>query len=527
MGRNTLENFLTPVLDSWSKYKADRLVILGNGASRSDGLDFAQQESIPIVSINNIDQKSDLIFTVVTRVGLLAQLENENAHEVPLIIPSGFPSSVNSVSLPISEFEYIEGLTVNDSSRVGFREDFVLITILDLLNILAKQRSSEGNPVEVHLFGFDFEIAAGNDGNVEDLFLESLLTRQKSIFEMLLKQDRPFDNLNLVNKSKATGRIDSISANEINKSVPEISRDQVEAAILKNNELQKEMFRRAINGEVQIIAELTNNHLGDTDRLTEMVNLCKSQGASVIKIQKRDISVLYTQDERESAYSSPFGSTLGEYRAGVELSLEQIEFLTVLCAGLDIPWFTSVLDLPSLELINRFKPLSIKAPSTISEHKNFLRHIANSNVEYIFISTGATDQSFLDWVAENFSQKKIVLMQCTSSYPTAPEDCNVAVVKTIERMSDEKRIIPGYSSHDIGSLACQLSVANGARFIEKHMKLGSVEWVHFDGVALDLTSNDLSKFVSDIRLAERILGSEEKKQLVSEHHKYKPNSNHN
>jgi N-acetylneuraminate synthase len=118
-------------------------------------------------------------------------------------------------------------------------------------------------------------------------------------------------------------------------------------------------------------------------------------------------------------------------------------------------------------------------------------------------------------------------MQCTSSYPTAPEDCNIAVVRTIEEMSGHNRIIPGYSSHDIGSLACQLSVANGARFIEKHIKLGSVEWVHFDGVALDLMSNDLSKFVNDIRVAERILGSKEKKQLVSEHHKYKPNSKHN
>jgi N-acetylneuraminate synthase len=316
-------------------------------------------------------------------------------------------------------------------------------------------------------------------------------------------------------------------AKEINKSVPVFSSTALESAISKNIELQHRMFQRADEGEVQIIAELTNNHLGDTDRLTEMVKLCKSQGASVIKIQKRDINVLYTPEERESSYASPFGTTLGEYRTGVELSTEQIEYLTILCAELDIPWFTSVLDAPSLELIDRFKPLCIKAPSTISEHKNFLRKIAGSNIEYIFISTGATGQSFLDWVVENFSQKKLVLMQCTSSYPTAPDDCNVSVVRTIQRMSEGKRVIPGYSSHDVGSLACQLSIANGARFIEKHIKLGSVEWVHFDGVALDLMTNDFSNFVKDIRIAERVLGSEEKKQLVSEHHKYKPNAKHN
>lgn len=522
-----MENFLTPILDSWSKYKVDKLVILGNGVSRSEGQDFARLKNLPVVSINTLEFDLPVIFSVVTRPGLLTKLESQNSTGIPLVIPSGFPKTLNSVTLPISEFEYIEGLSAHDPSKIGFREDFVLMTILDLLNTAARNRDSNAQPLEAHLYGFDFQISSSSERKAEDLFLESLLIRQRSLFEILLKQDRPFENLVLVNHSRTLGTKNLISAKEINKEVPLVSKESLEASIMKNVELQQQMFSRANNGEVQIIAELTNNHLGDTDRLAEMVKLCKSQGASVIKVQKRDINVLYTKEERESAYLSPFGTTLGEYRAGVELSVEQIEFLTVLCAELEIPWFTSVLDLPSLELMKRFKPLSIKAPSTISEHRNFLRHIANSDVEYVFISTGATGQSFLQWVAENFSQKKIVLMQCTSSYPTAPDDCNVAVVRTIEQMSENNMIIPGYSSHDIGSLACQLSVASGARFIEKHIKLGSVEWVHFDGVALDLKTNDLSNFVNDVRIAERILGSKEKKQLVSEHHKYKPNAKHN
>ena len=522
-----MENFLTPILDSWLKFKVDRLVILGNGDSRSRGLEFAKKESLPVVSINNIDNSLQVIFAVVTRPHLLSQLESKNSHGIPLIVPSGFPYTSHTVKLPISEFEYIEGLSGSDSSQIGFREDFVLITILDLLNLLATHRETQDVPVEVSLFGFDFQITPNNDGKLEDLFLSSLLIRQKSIFDMLLKQDRPFENLSLVINSNIAKNTSKSSNKEINKSVPLLSRATLEAAISTNNELQHQMFERANEGEVQIIAELTNNHLGDTDRLAEMVKLCKSQGASVIKIQKRDINVLYTSEERASRYSSPFGTTLGQYRAGVELSIEQIEYLTILCAELNIPWFTSVLDLPSLELMDRFKPLCIKAPSTISEHKNFLRKIANSDVEFIFISTGATGQSFLDWVVENFEQKRIILMQCTSSYPTSPEDCNVSVVRTIQRMSEKGNIIPGYSSHDIGSLACQLSVANGARFIEKHIKLGSVEWVHFDGVALDLTTNEFLNFVKDIRIAEKILGSGEKKQLVSEHHKYKPNAKHN
>ena len=242
MGRNTLENFLTPILDSWFKFKVDRLVILGNGDSRSRGLEFARKESLPVVSINNIDNSLQVIFAVVTRPYLLSQLESKNSHGIPLIVPSGFHSSSHTVQLPISEFEYIEGLSGSDSSQIGFREDFVLITILDLLNLLATHRETQDAPIEVSLFGFDFQITPNNDGKLEDLFLSSLLIRQKSIFDMLLKQDRPFENLSLVINSNIAKNTNKSSNKEINKSVPLLSRATLEAAISTNNELQQQMF---------------------------------------------------------------------------------------------------------------------------------------------------------------------------------------------------------------------------------------------------------------------------------------------
>ena len=83
-------------------------------------------------------------------------------------------------------------------------------------------------------------------------------------------------------------------------------------------------------------------------------------------------------------------------------------------------------------------------------------------------------------------------------------------------------IVPGYSSHDLGSFGCSLAVAAGARMIEKHVKLGDVPWVHFDKVAVDLKGHDFAKFVKEIRTAERIMGSEVKRILPCETHKYEP-----
>ena len=519
---------MTPISGLWLKFQSPKLVVLGNGKSRNFGVEFAKKGAFPVIAINDIPEGLNLLFSVITSRVFLKEVVLRNQNSIPLVIPAGFPQVDNSVSLPVSEFEYLEGTPTTTRVGINFREDFVLLTILDILSELSRSYSSNMSEIEVNLFGFDFEV----DEDLENLngnkFLHSLLERQKSIFSMLLKESRRSDNLILVNHSNTKAESETfLDMSVINKSVPPLTRASIDIAIIKNIELQKRMFDRAQAGDVQIVAELTNNHLGDTNRLLKMVEECKRQGADAIKIQKRDINFLYTEEERNSFYKSPFGETLGEYRAGVELTLEQIEYLTIRCAELNIPWFTSVLDSPSLKLIEHFQPLCIKAPSTISNHRNFLKDIASSQIQYIFVSTGATNSEFISWITQNFKDKQIVLMQCTSSYPTAPEDCNVAVVNTIANLNCNPPVIPGYSSHDIGSLASQVSVAFGAKFIEKHIKLGSVEWVHFDGVALDLSSNALKNFVEDIRSVQKVIGSGVKQQLGSEHHKYKPNDLHN
>ena len=59
------------------------------------------------------------------------------------------------------------------------------------------------------------------------------------------------------------------------------------------------------------------------------------------------------------------------------------------------------------------------------------------------------------------------------------------------------------------------------------MKLGDSEWIHFDGVAMNLENGEFNKFVKDIRAASIICGEETKKVHDSEHHKYIPNNKSN
>jgi N-acetylneuraminate synthase len=273
---------------------------------------------------------------------------------------------------------------------------------------------------------------------------------------------------------------------------------------------------------VLIVAELTNNHLGEPERLVEMVERSKESGADLIKVQKRDVDSFYTQEQLASYYWSPFGETLGDYRRGVELTSEMLDLLDATCRRCGIEWFCSVLDMPSYRALNRFNPRLLKVPSTISNHRAFHRELAREYRGAMVISTGATESDYTDYVLNTFAANDtIYLLHCVSAYPTPREACNVAVVRAYEAIrARHPRILPGYSSHDLGSLGSMLAVAGGARMIEKHVKLNDVEWIHFDKVAIDLATDEFARFVSDVRTAEQMVGSGEKRVLDCEHHKY-------
>jgi N-acetylneuraminate synthase len=438
---------------------------------------------------------------------------------VPILVPEGITDNARFVSLPVSNFSYLETL-FREPSGTSFRQDFALLTVLEVLSHF----SSGTNTLNVKLYGFDFDIQ-GPPVGARFEFLKPLLERQRDMFQELLRDPSIFPTLKIIHGSFNPSPV-PIPEN-LTKQVPDYNQRDLDAAISQVNQLMVERLAKATLGQVQIVAELTNNHLGCSKRLEKMVRAAYAQGADVIKVQKREPKTFYSKTELEANYSSPFGATLYDYRAAVELSEAQFDYLTILCAELGVPWFASALDEPSLIFLEKYEPVLVKIPSTISNHRNFIRIVAESRIPSIVVSLGATDEAYVEWLGDIFSTKNLVLMQCTSSYPAQAEECNISVVSELGRMSHHPNLIKGYSSHDPGSLGCQLSIALGATFIEKHTKYGSVEWVHFDGVALDLESEEFQKFTLDLRQAVTLLGAPKKIAQSSEVHKYTPHEGHN
>lgn len=387
-------------------------------------------------------------------------------------------------------------------------EDVLFMSALQVAREIAHHR---GRPQQVYMVGFDFQpelgyaqvdgahYEAGDDqtrammiGMQENFLLNALYTLQGSALNVVHVGSRSYSRLS----------VDDL----VETFLPEVhSRSD------------------SRSWAVSVVAEITTNHFGDLGRLERMVRASAAAGADYVKVQKRDVETFYTREQLDAPYRSPFGTTFADYRHQLELSVEGFRFLDALCKRIGIGWFASVLDEPSYRFVMQFAPPMVKLPSTISEHTDYLSHVARSCRCGIVLSTGMTDRTYEDWVLRTFANApQLYLMQANSAYPTPPSDANIGVVRHYDRLSkSDPRIVPAYSSHDPGWFGSAMAVAAGARMVEKHVKLGNNDWAHFDAVALDLTTSAFRDYVTKVREAEVIVGTEEKAIAPSEHHKYR------
>lgn len=515
MMKNTQDNIYTQIESIALKSSNDDIFIIGKGPS----IDEINSVGVfPGIVINVNDSEK----IVRGDIGIFS--ENWVRHSLKTVgfncqfylAGKSLPEGVNHAVLPNVPIDIDEDelMTFRLELENFYDEKFVLLNALKVAVLIGKQRNIKPN---VYLLGFDFSTEKGEiskhieyDYAIENQSIRSLTVHSQEFeFLQFCQFFKYKPHINLIH----------VGHRDFSQYSPQEFLNKYWQKPLLKDEVK---LKVSVENRVLIVAELTNNHLGDTKRLIEMIERAKDSGADLIKLQKREVDTFYTTEKLNSYYWSPFGKTLGEYRKGVELDERKLELVAQKCSELDIDWFCSVLDYPSFQLIKNFHPNLIKLPSTISNHTRFHQQVAHEYMGPIVVSTGFTSKDYEDYVLKTFKHNRsIYLLHCVSSYPTSFQDCNVSVVGHYHELSKRfPTIIPGYSSHDLGSMASIIAVASGARMIEKHVKLGDVDWVHFDKVAVDLKTDEFKRFVDDVRQAELILGSAEKRILASEHHKY-------
>ncbi|MGA8170038.1 MAG: N-acetylneuraminate synthase family protein [Methylocystis sp.] len=256
------------------------------------------------------------------------------------------------------------------------------------------------------------------------------------------------------------------------------------------------------------IAEVGINHNGDLALAKRMIEAAKSASADAVKFQTfqaeefcGDPEQMFSYRSRGESVTEPMLEMFKRY----EFAAEQWREIKEYCDQVGITFFSTPQNRPDLDLLMSVGVPAIKVGSDDFTNLPLLRGYANEDLPLI-LSCGMSDLAEVHQALETvgwFSGKPVVLLLCTSQYPTPPRDVNIRKLTTLQQAFPG--LLVGFSDHTQGPLAASLAVALGARVFEKHFTMdhdlpGPDHWF-----AEDIAG--LKEWIQNIRTADSMLGS--------------------
>jgi len=259
-----------------------------------------------------------------------------------------------------------------------------------------------------------------------------------------------------------------------------------------------------------VIAEIGINHNGDIDVAKRLISIAIGAGCDAVKFQKRTIEVVYSAEELARPRESPFGTSNGDLKRGLEFGYEEFVELDRYCREVKMPWFASCWDEASVDLIQRFDVPCFKIASASLTDDNLLRH-TRATGKPILLSTGMSTVPEIDHAVDVLGKDKLVLLHACSTYPAYYEELNLKAIATLR----ERYGLPiGYSGHETGLPSTVAAAALGACVIERHITTDRALWGSDQAASLE--PNGITKLVSYIRLVEKSMGDGVKRVLERE-----------
>ena len=269
------------------------------------------------------------------------------------------------------------------------------------------------------------------------------------------------------------------------------------------------------SGPAYIIAEIGHNHQGNLETAKKMFSKAKNCGADAVKLQKRDNRLLYTKTMYNKPYDheNSFGKTYGEHRAALEFGREEYKELKNYSQSIGINMFATAFDFASADFLEELEISAYKIASGDLKNIPLLKYVANFGKPMIVSTGGATMEDVQRaYDAIMPINQKLCLLQCTSGYPAAFEELNLAVISSYRHRFPNTII--GLSSHDNGIAMPVAAYMLGARVIEKHFTLNHT-WKGTDH-AFSLEPIGFSKMVRDLHRLPGAIGDGVKKVFASE-----------
>lgn len=267
--------------------------------------------------------------------------------------------------------------------------------------------------------------------------------------------------------------------------------------------------------KVMIIAEAGVNHNGNLGTAIQLIDAASYTGADAIKFQTYRTDSLAAPEAKKAEYQRKnTGNSLSQYNMLKELELSQKDFqeLYRYCLARHITFLSSPFDEESVDFLDKLGVDTIKIPSGEITNYRYLNKIATLNKK-IILSTGMATVEEIGEALEvlNKNAGEILLLHCSSTYPTPMQDVNLNAMCTLRQMFHKKT---GYSDHTLGIEVPIAAAALGACVIEKHFTLDRT--MAGPDHKISLEPDEFKRMVDSVRNIEQALGDGVKKPTEAE-----------
>lgn len=258
---------------------------------------------------------------------------------------------------------------------------------------------------------------------------------------------------------------------------------------------------------VFIVAEISANHLQKFDYAIGLIKAAKKAGVDAVKFQTYTPDTITIDSDNEYFQIKQGtiwdGKTLYQLYKEAYTSWEWLPKLKKIAEKEGLIFFSSVFDKTSVDFLEKINVPAYKIASFEITDIPLIEYVA-AKKKPIIISTGiATISDIKEAVntCRKVDNNQIILLKCTSVYPTPLEEVNLI---TIQNLRKTFRTIAGLSDHTLGISVPIAAVALGAKIIEKHFTLDR----NLGGpdAAFSLEPEEFKAMVNNAREAERALG---------------------
>jgi pseudaminic acid synthase len=256
-----------------------------------------------------------------------------------------------------------------------------------------------------------------------------------------------------------------------------------------------------------IIAEMSANHAGSKKRALQIIRAAKEAGADCVKVQTYTPETM-TFNSDKKWFQIDKGTWEGENLYNLYQKAytpwEWQEDLKKEAEKSGIDFFSTPYEKTAVDFLEDLGVEFYKVASFSITNLPFLKYLAKKN-KPIIMSTGMATlgeiEEAVNVIKEN-SNENLALLNCSSAYPSVPNDMNL---KKIKHLHDTFNLPVGLSDHSLGSVAAIASIAMGGKIIEKHFCLSRD--IENPDSSFSMEPAEFKKMVADIRATERAIGN--------------------